>query len=236
MPVIPGSHLHTHTHTHTHITRRGQPRSRAPRCGLQPVIGGASPPCPLDTSTPRRSDRCVEKQMWDVADIICQEGGLWCRSTPAHLDRDADSPQGWHDAAPHTLSGYSTAPPPRSEPNTSKLLLLRFFLFPFTHSNASMCSTSSVTHKLTHYRHSRHRQFGVEYLAQGHFGMWNGGNWDYNTDQFSGWPTLSPEPQLPVYSTLEILSYNIRNSNPTLFIMHLHYYSLFSDKDNESQW
>lgn len=52
MPVICGSHLHTHTHARMlaiDITTLGQPRSHAPRCGLQPVIS-TSPPAPLTPS------------------------------------------------------------------------------------------------------------------------------------------------------------------------------------------
>jgi len=66
MPVIPRSHLYTQTHTlAVYVTTLRQPRTRAPRCGLQPVIS-TSPPFPLDTSRLLKGSKMCER-----ADVRC---------------------------------------------------------------------------------------------------------------------------------------------------------------------
>ena len=53
----------------------------------------------------------------------------------------------------------------------------------------------------THSQTDCHReQFGVQYLAQGHFDMWTGGAGNRTTDLLISGPlvlALPPEPQLP---------------------------------------
>ena len=54
---------------------------------------------------------------------------------------------------------------------------------------------------LMHCQHSRQGQFGVQYLAQGHFSTHNGWDGAQTADLlFSGWPTLSPETQYPHFN------------------------------------
>ena len=64
-----------------------------------------------------------------------------------------------------------------------------------THSySASMCSTFSIKHP----SHTDIRgHLGVQYLAQGHFGTWNGEDWAPTGNPLvNGRPALPPEPLL----------------------------------------
>ena len=53
---------------------------------------------------------------------------------------------------------------------------LNFAIHSFTHTFTQLIYVRHLS--LTHCRHGQQRQFGIQYLAQGHFGMKNGGDWD----------------------------------------------------------
>ena len=65
-------------------------------------------------------------------------------------------------------------------------------IHPFTHNHTECIyvhSALSPSHYITLCN------LGVQYLAQGHLGTRNGGEWDQTISLVSGWPALPPEPQ-----------------------------------------